>query len=223
MDNRFKRNIGALTEEECLILNSKKVFVAGCGGLGGYIIEYLTRLGIGEIIACDGDSFDETNLNRQLLSTEANLGKNKALAAKERAKSINSSINFTSVTEFVTEANAEALIKGCDVVVDALDNIEGRKVLSTFCNKLSIPMVHGAIDGWFAQVSVILPGSKTIDNLYGDENTETKKSTLSFVPAMCASLEVSEVVKLLLGKEGSLQGKTLFADLLENEYNIFDI
>ena len=97
MDNRFKRNIGALTEEECLILNSKKVFVAGCGGLGGYIIEYLTRLGIGEIIACDGDSFDETNLNRQLLSTEANLGKNKALAAKERAKSINSSINFTSV------------------------------------------------------------------------------------------------------------------------------
>ena len=59
MDKRFERNIGTLTEEECVVLNNKKVFVAGCGGLGGYVIEYLVRLGIGEIFACDGDVFDD--------------------------------------------------------------------------------------------------------------------------------------------------------------------
>jgi len=110
MDNSFIRNIGALTEEECFLLKQKKVFVAGCGGLGGNIIEYLTRIGIGEIVACDGDSFDETNLNRQLLSRTDNLGHPKAIEAEKRAKSIFSEIKFNAVTEFLTEENCEKLV-----------------------------------------------------------------------------------------------------------------
>ena len=223
MEKCFTRNIGAITEEECAVLKNKKVFVAGCGGLGGYIIEYLTRIGVGEIVACDGDCFDETTLNRQVLSCEDNIGKNKAEEAFKRAKAIFPEIVFTSVTEFITEENAEKLISGCDVVIDALDSVKARKVLASACNKLGIPLVHGAIEGWFAQVSVVMPGSTLIDKLYPDENENDNKSSLSFTPAFCASLQVAEAVKLLLGREVSLENKVLFADLLTNEFKTFEL
>ena len=89
MEERYIRNLGALTEEECAVLRGKTVFVAGCGGLGGYLIEMLLRLGVGEIRAADGDVFEASNLNRQLLSSPSTLGSGKAAAAAARAKEIN--------------------------------------------------------------------------------------------------------------------------------------
>ena len=80
MEERYIRNLGALTEEECALLRTKTVFVAGCGGLGGYLIEMLLRLGVGTIRAADGDAFEASNLNRQLLSSPSALGKPKAEA-----------------------------------------------------------------------------------------------------------------------------------------------
>lgn len=223
MDNRFTRNLGAITEKECAILKNKKVFIAGCGGLGGYIAEYLTRIGVGEIFACDGDCFDETNLNRQILSCEENIGKSKAYEAEKRAKAIVPGISFIPVAEFITEENAEKLISGCDIVMDALDSVKARKVLASACDKLSIPLVHGAIEGWFVQVSVAMPGSGLIDKLYPDEKENENKSSLSFTPAFCASLQVAETIKLLLGREVSLKNKVLFADLLTNEFKTFEL
>ena len=85
MDLRYSRNIPAISPEEQAALKDKKVLVLGCGGLGGYIIENLLRMGVGAITAVDGDSFDESNLNRQLLAAEKTLGINKAIAAAQRA------------------------------------------------------------------------------------------------------------------------------------------
>ena len=87
MEERYIRNLGALTEQECARLRTKTVFVAGCGGLGGYLIEMLLRLGVGAIRAADGDVFEASNLNRQLLSSTRNLGRSKAAAAANRAAS----------------------------------------------------------------------------------------------------------------------------------------
>ena len=81
MEPRYVRNLQALSEAECNTLRTKKVAVIGCGGLGGYLIEMLGRMGVGQIVACDGDVFDETNLNRQLLATEVCLGQSKAEVA----------------------------------------------------------------------------------------------------------------------------------------------
>ncbi|MBE6008760.1 MAG: HesA/MoeB/ThiF family protein [Lachnospiraceae bacterium] len=223
MEKRFIRNLGAITEDECDILKNKKVFVAGCGGLGGYIAEYLTRIGVGEMVACDGDCFDETNFNRQLLSYEDNIGKNKALEAQRRAKAIVPDISFSSITEFLTEENAEKLISGCDVVMDALDSVKARKILASACVKEGIPLIHGAIEGWFAQVAVVMPDSTILDKLYPDDKENKNKSSLSFTPALCASIQCAEAVKLLLGKESSLKNKVLFADLLTNEYRTFEL
>ena len=89
MQPRYSRNIPALTEEECTLLHTKKIAVIGCGGLGGHVVELLARIGIGSIRAVDGDVFDVSNLNRQLLSEVALLGTSKAMAAVQRIGSIN--------------------------------------------------------------------------------------------------------------------------------------
>ena len=165
MEERYIRNLGALTEAECALLREKTVLVAGCGGLGGYLIEMLLRLGLGEIRAADGDRFEASNLNRQLLSAPALLGKSKAEAAAERAAAVNPDVRFVAVPEFVTEANVQALIRGCDAVLDALDNIASRRMLAKACRDARIPMIHGAICGWTAQAAIVLPGDGLMETI----------------------------------------------------------
>ena len=112
MEERYIRNLGALTEQECAKLRTKTVFVAGCGGLGGYLIEMLLRLGVGAIRAADGDVFEASNLNRQLLSSTRNLGRSKAEAAQDRAAEVNPDVCFTAIPAFLTEENAlELMVK----------------------------------------------------------------------------------------------------------------
>ena len=81
MQERYIRNLGPLTEEECLLLRQRRVFLAGCGGLGGYLLEHLLRAGVGAITVCDGDTIVPSNLNRQLLADMESLGRSKTEAA----------------------------------------------------------------------------------------------------------------------------------------------
>ena len=158
MEARYLRNFDALTEEEFRALRAGRVLVVGCGGLGGHLIELLARLGVGSLTVVDGDVFEETNLNRQLLSTEALLGCSKAQAAADRVRAVNSQVSVHPVCQFLTPGNADSLVAGHDLVMDALDNTEARKVLSAACSAAGVPMVHGAICGWYAQVGHDPPG-----------------------------------------------------------------
>lgn len=173
----------------------KKVLVAGCGGLGGYIIEMLLRLGVREITAVDGDVFDESNMNRQIYATRYTIGKNKAEIAAQRASEINPAIKFNAITHFIDEGNVESLVKGCNIVIDALDNIESRKLLASTCEKFDVPMVYGAIGDYTAQAAVIYPGDKLLDELYTAK--AVKQKTVSFVPPFCASMQLSLTYSLL--------------------------
>ena len=126
LERRYERNrIFSRNQQEELA--SKKAAVIGCGGLGGYAAEMLARAGVGHITVCDGDVFDETNLNRQLLCTEAIIGMPKARAAAERINSINSEVKAEAFSCNLTEENAEEILKGCDVVIDALDSCFWKK------------------------------------------------------------------------------------------------
>lgn len=226
MKKRYARNMQTLTPEENARLRAFRVCVIGCGGLGGYVIEYLGRLGIGRITAVDGDTFEETNLNRQILSDETVIGQSKAKTAKERMKKVNSEVEVFAVQAFLDEKNAEEIIKGHDVVVDALDNIDARLILEKACEKQGIPFIHGAIGGWYGQVSVVLPGTKTLEKLYPRNDAKGMEVTLgnpSFTPAIIAGIQASETLKLLLGKEGALAGKLLTIDLLSHDYEVFEI
>lgn len=220
---RYDRNIGTITIEEQEILKAKSVCVVGCGGLGGGVIENLTRMGVGGLTVVDGDVFDESNLNRQVLSCEANLGKSKAVEAAEQMSRINSEITFVAIEDLLNADNAAAIIDGCDVVVDALDNPETRLILENACEALNIPLVHGAISGWNGQVGVCMPGSRMMSQLYGyGEGTDESPTNPSFTPAVVSAIQAAETIKVLLGREETLTNKLLMMDLLEHEYDIID-
>lgn len=220
---RYQRNLGAITPEEQEKLRHCRVFVAGCGGLGGYLAEFMARLGVGHITVADGDRFDATNLNRQLLALPKNLGQPKAAAAKLRLEAVNPHVLVTAAEVFVTPENAQELLAGHDLVLDGLDSVGGKRMLCHACARLGIPMIHGAVEGWFGQITVVLPGDDTLSRLYPGGTQIPTGGTLSFAPAMIASIQAAEGVKLLLGKQHLLRGKVLFADLLSGHFDILPI
>lgn len=224
-EKRYERNGVTVTPEEMCILKKSSVCVLGCGGLGGGVIEGLARIGVGRITAVDGDVFDETNLNRQVLSHEKNIGKSKAEEAAAQIKNINSDVDIVPVAEFLNEENALRIIKGHDIAVDALDNATARKLLEQSCEKENIPLVHGAIAGWNGQVAVIMPGDRMLQTIYEgseDRGEETETGNPSFTPAVVSAMEVAETVKLLLGKGGILKNRLLMMDLLNHQYETID-
>lgn len=213
----YTRNIPALTAEECMLLSGKQVAVIGCGGLGGYLIEYLARIGIGSIRCVDGDVFEESNLNRQLLSTPSLLGTSKAKAAADRICKINPHVQAEALPVFLEEANARELITGCDAVLDGLDSISSRRILAKACNDANIPYIYGAISGWVAQAAVCMPGEDLIGKLYPENAVIQDNSVLSFTPALCASMQASLCVKLLAGRPVET-GMLHYVDLFYEEY-----
>ncbi len=219
MEERYSNNLGALTAEEISSLQSKSVCVVGCGGIGGYAIELLARVGIGKLTVVDGDCFDISNLNRQLLSDESSIGLFKSQAAAKRVKCINSSLQIGIHSVYITSENAEGILRGHDLIIDALDSIASRRILENKCSSLGIPLIHGAISGWRAQIGVILPGTGFFDIIYPAHDDTPDTPSLSFTPALAASIQVSEAVKLLVGRTVTLKSKLLVVDLLTQEYN----
>ena len=217
MEARYLRNIPALTEAECRMLREKKVLVAGCGGLGGHIIDQLARIGVGSLVVVDGDVFEESNLNRQLLSSVPLLGVSKAKAAAEHVARVNPDVTVEAVENFLTEANGNALIDRCDAVLDALDNIPSRRILAAACAEAGIPYVYGAIQGWVAQAAVSLPGDDLIPKLFPEDVKIRDNSVLSFTPALCAAMQVSLCIKVLTGRPVET-GTVSHFDLLNQEF-----
>ena len=218
---RYLRNHDAISEAEQAILAQKRVLVVGCGGLGGYVIECLARIGVGYLRVVDGDVFDETNLNRQLLSSSMNLGRPKTLAAQQRVMAVNPLVEVEAFQTLLTDENAVPLLDGCDVAVDALDNVPTRLLLQQAAKTAGIPLVHGAVAGWIGQVCVVQPGQDLLNSLYPDstdtQGEEQETGTLSFTAALTASWQAAETVKLLLGKPG-LDGEILELDLLNSSF-----
>ena len=217
MEPRYARNIPALTREECLLLQEKRILVVGCGGLGGHIIDQLSRIGVGTLRVCDGDVFEPSNLNRQLLSRLPLLGVSKAKAAAEHIAKVNPDVKVEAVETFMTRKTVHSLIEDCDIVLDALDNIPSRRLLAAACSEVGIPYVYGAIAGWVAQCAVSMPGDNLIGKLFPQEVEIRDKSVLSFTPALCAAMQVSLCVKLLVGRPVET-GRIFYFDLLNQEY-----
>ena len=215
---RYLRNHNAISEGEQAILATKRVLVVGCGGLGGMVIECLARIGVGHLRVVDGDVFEESNLNRQLLSSTMNLGRPKTLAAKQRVMAINPLVEVDVVQAELTEENNADLLADCDVAVDCLDNIPARLLLQQAAKTAEVPLVHGAVAGWLGRICVIQPGEDLLSLLYPNpdeaQGEERQRGTLSFTATLTASWQAAETVKLLLGKPG-LKGEILEVDLLQ--------
>ncbi len=223
---RYSRNQATISRAENEVLKASKVCVVGCGGLGGYVIEMLGRIGVGTITAIDGDVFDETNLNRQILSDVQNIGHSKALTAQKRMSLVNPDITIKPIDTFLTEQNAMTLLEGHRVIVDALDQIQTRFIVQDVAEQLNIPFVHGAIGGWYGQISTIFPGERTLNKIYKNDTLKGKEMMLgnpSFTPALTSAIQVSEVIKILLNRGDLLRNKLLFANLLDQEFEVINL
>jgi len=198
---RYRRNLGCLgMDGQCQLLQSC-VAVMGAGGLGGFVIEGLARLGIGRLTVIDHDSFVESNLNRQLGAAEADLGRRKAEVICERVSRINRAVETTARIERLDGDNAAELLQGAQVAVDALDNVPDRLVLAHAARGLGIPLVHGAVAGMTGQVMTLSPESDALDRLYGQTGglcQGAQAGTLVAAPMLVAAWQIAQVVQLLL-------------------------
>ena len=223
LPGRYRRNRETVSSADQLTLFRSRVAVVGCGGLGGYLVEQLARLGVGTLVLLDPDVFEEHNLNRQLLSSPEHLGRAKVDVAAERVAAINPAITPLPRRIAFSRENGRELLGGCSAVVDGLDSVLVRRDLADVCRALGVPLVHGAIAGWYGQVAVQLPGDDITPLLRptpAGKGVETRLGNPSFTPAVIASLQVAEVTKVLLGRGNALSGRALFANLLDMEFEV---
>ena len=226
---RYQRNLGVVSPSEQVKLLQSKVAIIGAGGLGGTVLELLTRMGIGELIIADKDIIGDSNLNRQILSTETNLGQSKTEVAVKRVKEINSSIEITGHSVFIDSDNVKKIINGAEVVVDALDNLPSRFMLQKACRELKIPLIHGAIAGFNGQLTTIFPEDKGLELIYGsnkdlpEHGSEAELGAPTITPALIASLEVQEVVKILLKRGKLFRNRLLYIDIEDGTMEILNL
>ncbi len=226
---RYDRNFATLSPEEQQILARSHVAVIGLGGLGGGVCEMLARTGVGALTLVDGDVFDTTNLNRQLLSREDLIGSPKALAARDRINAINSDVRVTAQVAYGNEESFYQMIKQADLVVDCLDSIDARFLLQGAAKKRAIPLVSGAIAGVSGQVTVIFPQDRGYELIYGKKSRdqsrgiETQTGNISYCALLVAALEASECIKVLLQRGNILRNKLMIVDLWTNTFEIMDL
>lgn len=220
-EQRYLRNQSTISLDEQAVLKSSTVAIVGLGGLGGWASEYCARLGIGCLILIDYDCVEVSNLNRQLFASEANIGMDKVRAAYERLHSINSEVDYRIMNEKLSEDNAIDLLRGADIVIDALDSIPSRKNLFKTCQTLNIPCVHGSIGSWFGQVLFVNPKSNVSEFLYQNKSEKGIEQDLGnpvFTASFVASIQVAETCKYLLNKSDGLKSRLLSIDLLHMEF-----
>lgn len=225
---RYERNYKTISVEDQEKLANATIAIVGCGGLGGTMAEEFARLGVGRLILVDGDVIEESNLNRQLFSTENNIGIKKVEAARQRLKAVNSEVNLTLIDGWFNEKNAQNIFQGADLICDALDSISRRIELENACHKLNKPLVYAGIAGWFGMFGVSFPGDFSVANVFkdgkkSDKGMEKTWGNPAFTPWVLSSLAVAEAVKIIVGREPSLRHAWLQIDLLYMEFEIFEI
>ena len=200
-------------------LRKAKVCVVGVGGIGNPVVTLLTAMGIGKLKIVDRDIIEISNLHRQHLYTEEDIGKVKVEAAKARLEQINSSVQIEALPNSVTKYTAENIVKGFDIVVDALDSIDARYALNDACIKLNIPLIYAGALGMLGSICTIIPNKtaclRCIFPALAEDDVPTC-STEGVHPSilyLVGGIQVSEVVKIILGERPTLENKLLYIDL----------
>lgn len=217
---RYLRNAGSLGVAGQKRLLQAKALLIGAGGVGGTIALLLARMGLGSLVIADGDSFSESNLNRQALSLESNLGSKKVRVAQAEMAKINAATEVEVFEGFVAEKELSTLIRGVQAAIDALDNMPSRFRLEKACRDAGVPLVHGAVAGFTGQVTTIYPEDIGFRAFYGDprdtpeKGVEVELGNLPGIVSTIASLQVQEAIKVLTGLGRPLRNRLLFIDSL---------
>ncbi len=205
-------------------LKASKVLCIGAGGLGSPLALYLAAAGVGHLGILDFDVVDFSNLQRQIIHSEDNLGKLKVESAKERLQQLNSDINVTTYNTRLTSDNAMDIIKDYDIVVDGTDNFATRYLVNDACVLLGKPNVYGSIFRFEGQVSVFdAKKGPCYRCLYpeppplGLVPSCAEGGVLGILPGVVGTIQASETIKLIIGQGTPLVGKLLFIEVLDME------
>lgn len=219
LPERYARNRRILSMADQIQLLSSSVAVVGVGGLGGSVAEILARLGVGRLVLIDGDTFETSNLNRQLFSTIDLLGQPKVEVARARIVAINDTVLVTTHQQFLDPTNASDLLGNPDVVIDCLDTVPSRFALQKVAGKMGAPMVSAAIAGLMGQMTTVLPKDPGLSLVYGKEEeappqgVERVLGNLAPMVMQMASLQCMEAIKIILKRPDILRHRLLLVDL----------
>jgi len=206
-------------------LKNAHVVVAGAGGLGSPVAINLACAGIGHITIIDDDQVELSNLNRQILHGEGDIGDKKVESARRSLAQLNSTIQITPVFTRISEDNVDNLIKGSQVVIDAMDNFETRYILNGASIKGKIPFIHGGIWGLTGEITTIIPGeTPCLACIYPEiPLMERPFPVFGVTPALIAALQAMEAIKLIANFGTLLKGKMLYADGNDMEINTIEV
>jgi molybdopterin/thiamine biosynthesis adenylyltransferase len=206
-------------------LKQSHVVVAGLGGLGSPASVYLACAGVGHITIVDCDFVELSNLNRQILHWDEDIGESKVSSAGRKLARLNPSIEVTPVFEKFSEDNARDIIKGAHVVVDGMDNFETRFILNSACVAEGIPFIHGGIWGLYGEITTIIPGkTPCFACIYPRVPKMTKLfPVFGVTPALIAILQAIETIKFLADFGSLLTGRMLYVNEAAMEFTFRDL
>jgi adenylyltransferase/sulfurtransferase len=198
-------------------LKRARIFIAGAGGLGSPVAIYLAAAGAGNIRIADDDTVETANLNRQVLHWDENTGMSKAASALGKLQRLNPDISIEAIDERITEANAARLTGGCDLIVDAMDNLPTRYLLNRTAIEKGIPFFHGAVHGFEGRAMTVIPGKTACLNCvyHGAVPPAEKYPVIGATPAVIGSIQATEVIKYVTGLGSLLTDTLLVYDGLE--------
>lgn len=203
-------------------LKQASLFVAGAGGLGSPIAIYLAAAGIGRIRMVDHDRAELSNLNRQVLHWEEDVGRPKVESAAEKLRRLNPEVKVETFAVTISEENVLGLIEGCDGIVDAMDNLPTRYLLNWAAVQKMIPFFHGAVRGFEGRAMTVIPGkSACLRCAYRGPVPQEKFPVIGVAPALIGSVQATEVIKFFTGSGGLLTNRLLMYDGLEMKFTEF--
>lgn len=205
-------------------LKQARVAIAGSGGLGSPIAIYLVAAGIGTIRIIDDDSVELSNLNRQVLHRDKDIGRRKVESSAEKLQQLNPGVTIEAISETITKENASRLISGCDLIMDGLDNLPTRYLLNKAAIDSKIPFIHGAVYGFEGRILTVIPGeSACLRCVYRAPVPAAKFPVIGVTPAVVGSLQATEAIKYLLGMGRLLTNRLLVYDGLSMKFTEFKV
>ena len=225
--DRYQRQLSCfpMGEEGQERIRKAHVVIAGAGGLGSPAALYLVAAGIGCLTIIDDDQVSLTNLNRQILHYDCNIGEAKVSSAAAKLNLLNSSVLIRPIKQRITEETVVSLLGGAHVVLDGMDNFATRLILNRACIELNIPFIHGGVHGLMGQVTTIIPGKTPCFACLCREVPEQEKEipVLGPLPGMIACVQVMETIKYIVGFGELLTNRILFIDGTDMVFSSIDI
>lgn len=215
MNQLFRANIPALSQEELELLEKSHVLLAGCGALGSAVLELLVRAGAGRITVIDPESVETDDRAFSLLADEANIGKDRVLCAKDRALAINPELVFDFWCSKLRASTMDSALSGKDLVIDATGTETDRQLLETACAEHGVTLLHVFARGWNAGILSETPGDGSISEFYRNNKLINTGSTPAPSVFLAASMAAAEAVRLLCGRDAKAKDCVRYYDLQE--------